>query len=333
MKISIRERFLPYSHLPGTFCLLPCSHWQIQCFPTLLKFTNLVTFRTYDYYLPWKGPIKDFTIQVDLEKSGVSVFGHTIEGFKRLFIKAHNKSIDLFFEKERKKESLIQEEFLGILPKERLSLGMGKALDWELVKRRKDLREIFPLWVRLGQMLPAEGLQDHSEGVAAFLNLCEKEKIISHYEKIFLAGFQGILTPRLIDTDYQGIFPDSQQYQQSPLVLLSKGARLIRCLFFKELDGNHWSILSWIPPEFHCGRFIAIQTSYSDEIDLEWAKKSLKRVIIRPGFSRVVHLHLQNHLKFFRIRRFLGDKGHRQSVNQGLSLEQGSSIFLDRFEK
>ncbi len=55
----------------------------------------------------------------------------------------------------------------------------------------------------------------------------------------FLAGFEGVMCPRLIDKDFQGLaLPDAVDKDQSPLPILTGGWRLIRQLFFTENDNK-----------------------------------------------------------------------------------------------
>lgn len=302
MKITISERLRPFCHLPGTSCVIPWSSWKVQAFPTLLKFENLITGEKKEDKLPWKGPVLDFTIELDLEKGVVWVFGHTLDGYRR-----HK----------------IEMPEIPVAALERLSLGMHKTLDWELVKRRRDLKEILPVWFRLGQMVPEAGKK---VGAAALLKEYGKMEVCEAYLKMFLAGFEGILTPRLSDPDHQGIIAEGN-FSESPLVLLREGARLIRSLFFTE-SKESWSFLPCLPPEFHAGRLLDLQTELGDKIDLEWSKKLLKRVIITPAVSREIFIHLQKPLQSFRA-----EKGERQTIERSLKLEAGKRIYLDRFEK
>src|SRR3989344_6077351 len=136
--ISIALRLRPFSHRPGTTVVIPKTPWQVQVFPTLLRFTHLISFETFEKNLDIQGPMLDFTVELDLEKCCVRFFGHAAKGYHQL----------VFTEKDVPSSLLLQES------KERLSLGMHKRLDWELVCRRRDLKEIFPVWFRLGQLVP-----------------------------------------------------------------------------------------------------------------------------------------------------------------------------------
>lgn len=301
MQIVIAQRLRPFSHRPGTVCLVPFTFWQVQVFPTLLKFYHLMTGEKKEQRLNWKGPVLDFTVELDLEKGVVWVYGHTEDGYRRHVI-------------ELPRENIPQ-------PMERLSLGMHKALDWELVCRRRDLREIFPLWVRLGQMVPA------AEGSFQLFRSFDKLEVVKAYTKFFMTRFEGLLMPRLEDSDHQGITAEGK-VTGSPLALLIDGARHIRSLFFDD-----WSFLPCLPPEFHAGRFVHFRTREGDTIDFEWSKKLLRRVVIHSGISRKISPSFQKSLHSYRLRSSLKEKGIRKKVEEPLDLQTGQTLYLDRFEK
>ncbi len=93
MKITIAERLKPFSHLPGSSCVIPWSSFKVQAFPALLIFENLITFEKQEYRLNWKGPVLDFTLELDLEKGVVWVYGKTQEGHRRICIEMREDGI------------------------------------------------------------------------------------------------------------------------------------------------------------------------------------------------------------------------------------------------
>ncbi len=323
MKITIAERLKPFSHLPGSSCVIPWSCWKVQAFPALLIFENLITFKKQEYRLDWKGPVLDFTLELDLEKAVVWVYGRTAEGYRRICIEMTNEGISI------DKKLIFPASKVMPHPLEKLSLGMSKALDWEFVHRRHDMAEILPVWFRLGQMVDQSAVE--KVGTAALLQPCEKMEVISLYRKLFLAGFDGILCPRLADTDHQGIVPEGF-YSESPLVLLSEGARYIRSLFFQE-TADGWSFFPCLSPEFHAGRFLQLATKTGDKIDFEWSKKLLQKVVIHSTLEHEILISLPKPLKSCRLRTSLKQKGIRHSMEKSLTLAPHQTLFLDRFEK
>lgn len=319
--IRITQRLRPFCHLPGTSCLIPFSPWVIQAFPALFRLKNLITGEAQELFLNTKGPIRDFTVELDLEKGGVHIFGHSERGYQRFSIAMQEDGIRIVSEKGKNKMVLPARMPQLQCSDERLSLGSHKALDWELVKRRRDLSEIFPVWFRLGQMVPETPAPQG--GAAEFLKPYDKLEVVPSFLKMFLSGFEGILVPRADDNDFQGIV--ETEMSGCPLGLLTEGSKLIRALFFQEVH-DVFSFLPCLPPQFHAGRLLRLGTSFGDTIDLEWSKKLLRRVIIRSVVTREVRFHFQKAIKSFR------GKGKRVSAETPFLLEAGKGVFLDRFE-
>ncbi len=318
LKITIAERLKPFCRQPGTSCVIPWSPWKVEAFPAVLKFENLITGQKQDHRLAWKGPVLDFTLELDLERGVAWVYGHTADGYRKLCIEMTDAGIRIEKKPKNPTRSL-----------ERLSLGMNKALDWELVRRRHNMAEILPVWFRLGQMVPEVAAK--KVGTAALLQECEKTDATKLLLTIFLAGFEGILIPRLSDTEHQGIMKEGH-FTESPLVLLTEGAKYIRALFFQETE-KVWNFLPCLSPEFHAGRFIQLETKLKDKIDFEWSKKLLKKVIIHPEEKREILICLPKPLKSCRLRTSLNQKGSRHLLEQPVLLDPSQTVFLDRFEK
>ena len=288
MKITITERLRPFSHLPGTSCVIPWSSYKVQAFPALLIFEDLITSKKHEYRLNWKGPVLDFTLELDLEKGVVWVYGKTEDGHRRICIEMQEDGISI------DKKWVVPGTKVVPHALERLSLGMSKTLDWELVSRRREMAEILPIWFLLGQMVAPV------VGTLSLLQECDKLDVAKTYLKLFMTGFEGILSPRLSDTNHQGIVPESH-FSESPLVLLTEGAKYIRSLFFKETDES-WEFLPYLSPEFHAGRFIHLITKAGDKIDFEWSKKLLQKVIIESASEREILICLPKPLKSCRLR-------------------------------
>ncbi len=292
----------PFCHLPGTTCIIPGTTIQLQAFPTLLRYVDLSTGKAWEEKLDWKGPVNDFTVLLDLDHSQVEVFGKTDAGYRRQIIHLATAPPQ---------------------PIERLSLGAHTKLDWELVLRRMDMEEMVPIFFELGQLVPQATA---TTPILNFLSFTDKTKIAHQLRCFFKAGFYSLVTPRLTDTDFQGLVDDTP-VSGSPLALLSAGYCAIRSLLFQE-EGDKLSFLPLLPPEFHAGRLRDLSTSHGDKIYLEWSKKLLKKVIIIPGKTRTMHLDLQKSLKSFRV-----NKKVRHIGDDPLPLEEGKTLFLDRFEK
>lgn len=374
MHIKIAERLRPYSHLPGTFLVLPGSSCRVQVFPALLKIdglTGAIPTALVAVSFDISGPVKEFTAELDLEKGCLRVWGHSAKGYfrYRIVTLAGGKSIAIIFEKTPDKginfssegvwksngtgpvhagETLIfssspPKEILPAYPMptiDRLSLGSHKSQDWELVRRRGDFADIFPLWHRLGQLLPLfEGGQ--SVGTLSLLGGCRQalaanapEHILEPFEKLFLAGFEGILSPRLFDTDNQGIVAASfsEENQTSPLELLSRGAALIRTMFV-QCNENIVHLLPSLPAEFHCGRLIDVACADAGTLNIEWTKKAVRCATFVATRSQALTFVFSTGEKHCRLRHSHKDRGVKYVSGAPIEMVAGQSYWFDNFER
>lgn len=367
MKITIAERLHPFSHRPGVRCPLPLSTWQATFYPTRIILQKIDTpSQRFTLDLALQGPMKDFTAEVDLEKGVIRVFGSTPLGY--LFYEVRRSSDGILFTFEKvpssslnctihgkaiayqlgEKETLLVpiplENALAAIPAERLSLGMHKSQDWDMVLRRFDLKEIFPIFMRLGAMVPSVHAPRSSSGTFAVLNAFQsacasraKLEVHAVCEQWLLASFTGILVPTLDDPLFQGILPPCETIQEnsSPLPHLIEGARLIRSLFFQESE-QHWEVLPCLLPAFAAGRLIHLATQHEETLSIEWSKHQLKKVIIQTRAPRSQVLRFPKEIHSFRLRKSLNEKGkvlELQGDQIALDLPGQTQLFLDCFKK
>ncbi len=366
MNIEIAKRLRPHSHVPGVRCLLPLSWWSVEVFPTLLRFQSLNDpEKQLQIVLTLAGPIEGFTAEVDLEKGAIRVFGMTQVGYVRYQIRQQSDGIALEFEKLPKgeieclnvetetyhfiteKQSLVlgsPERSPSPAPtEERLSLGIHKAQDWELIRRRTDLKEIFPIWLRAGGLTPPPSVPPIPTGTLRQLSQCqeaiekgESQRICPLFLLLFRTAFSGICVPRVQDEDFQGILPFEEiALTVSPLPLLTLGAALIRSLFFEE-KASTWKFLPCLPSDFPAGRFVGIVARHGERIQFEWAKHRLRKVVIHTAEERDVVLQFPKSIRSLRLKTARTQKGKILSVSDGyaeLHLKAHQVLFLDRFEK
>lgn len=364
MMISIAARLHPYSHTPGTVVLLPGSSLQLEIFPTLIRVADLSSSTPKslgEIAISLRGPVKDFTVEQNLERGFIHVWGHAAQGYMRYKIVPCNdiscenkKSIAIYVEKSFKEIA-----FEGPFPvlfsplfssphalpqsassKERLSLGSHKAQDWDMISRRMDMRDILPCWLRLGQMIP--GVVSASSikgGTLDLLEACQEavlsgypERIIPTFNRTFQAGFEGLLSPRLVDVQHQGLVLTAPHAGSTPLRLLSEGALLIRSLFIKAEDGRI-SILPAVPPELPCGRFLEVSCGKLGSVSLEWTKKKVRRLIFTSAASGKLHFDFQSHIKGARLRLGTKDQGREVHSGELLDFEAGQKCFFDNFRQ
>jgi hypothetical protein len=353
MKIECAQRFRPFCHLPGTYFILPGTSFRVQLFPTYVKAEDLsgpLPRFVGAFSLPIKGPVEKFTVLQNLERRELCVWGGSQEGFMRYRLREKGKCIQVRLEKlptlsatpefahpfllDEGNYSLSQEPAL-----ERLALGNHKAQDWELIRRRADFTEIFPLWHALGQMTPAHGTE--KRGTAALLQECaalidgrHPEKILDGFSRLWLAGFESGLSPRLNDEDFQGIV-ESVEFRgnesSSPLQLLTEGYRLIRSLFLQE-RGEALCLLPALPPAFHCGRLLQARCE-KGLLQIEWTKKAVRRVCFTASCSGNISFCFFQGEKRCRVRQGTADPGRQLCSGEQIAVSAGTLYWLDRFQR
>ncbi len=361
MKIDVALRYKPFSHEPGAISLIPLTQLQVEVFPALIR---IKTFdgQTQEVQLGIAGPMRGFTLQQDLERGWLSVFGRTAAGYLEYRISPSSQGVTLLFKRTPLSglevvhggvtQRVLRGHSLEIalcspmpvcdkLPTERLSLGVHKAQNWELMRRRLDLREILPFWFRLGQMVP--GAFDHGDiggGALSLLQKCfsfratrQKLEMEETLRNVIQAGFTSMLMPRLNDDQHQGLVTDRLVLDGiSSLALLKKGSELIRALFFEETEGS-FVLLPCLLPQLECGRLIDLETAEGDRLYLEWSKKQIRRVVICPASSRQIELVVPTAIQRCRLRQTLQQKGETWEKGRPLELVAGTPLYLDRFEK
>lgn len=337
MKIAIAEKLTPFSHLPGTACVIPGTNWEIEAYPSLLRIGK----REFKWDLT--GPVAEFTLQQDLEKNCVYVFGKAKQGYFRLQIRASDSGIDLYadripskgFGALKSKGTLhlaTEVPFVSKTSYEKLSLGSHKAQDWDLIQRRCDLKEMLPILFALGQRIPYVIPPQKLTGAARLLELPkDRNSLEDALLTFFKAAFTKLLIPRLTDDHYQGLIPE-EPVVGDRFFLIQQGCKMVRGLFFRQNE-RRIELLPLLPPSIDCGRMIGVKADGIGEIDFEWSKKMLKKVIIRADVSGDAVLELPREIKRYRIRKNLREKGFKQERDEPLKLEAKKTFFLDLFQK
>ncbi len=327
MLIKIAERLRPYSHVAGTKVIVPGTNIAVTVFPALIRFEDR------ELPLAIKGPVEGFTVQLDLEKGAIKVWGKAVNGYFRYRIQASSSGQVLLIP-EKIPDMKMPTDTLYKPPEiERLSLGCSKAQDWTRVSERLDISEFFPAWLRMGLLVPAS--LSSGTGTTELLQQCAKcvdrTQVSANFKTLFRSAFDGILAPRLSDKGHQGLALSSPVSTESALALLSEGAQIIKGLFFQH-EGHDIRLLPQLAPELHCGRFISLSCGPSS-LDMEWSKHILRRVVFRCRESGTWTFHLGKEPKEYRLR-FTGEKNGR-TVICGTSLEllSGRDYFFDNFRK
>ncbi len=326
MNISIAARLKPFSHLPGTRCLIPGTQKIVEAYPALVRIYDFSGKILKEIPFDIEGPLKNFTVMQDLERGCVTIFSevtrfHIFPGGEVVFKK--------------------NPPLLPIVNRERLSLGSHKKQEWEAIKKRGDFCEIFAFWYRLGSLLILPK-QEHEESSGMFFFLKQireaiaehrPEKIVPLFNKLFLAGFSDMLIPRASDVDHQGILPSSVLSSTlSPLYLLTEGARLIRSLFFVQ-NMNELFFLPNLPPECFAGRMTHVSCLPFGTLDFEWSQKQIKKIHLHALQDAEIGLHFPKDIRSFRLRSQKEEKGLRVSCGERLEIKSGSLYLLDQFQK
>lgn len=252
MNIDISERLRPFSHQPGTSVLVPGSDWVVQVFPTLLKVQGM------EVPLCQKGPVRGFTVQSDLEKGCVWIWGTSPEGYFRFQLIPSPEGLIL---RRKNQEQLLVaggEQFTKKDP-ERIFLGCHKAQDLDLARRRIHSTELAPMLFLLGQKVPGNAAEVAFDGI--------------HFEESFssfyLSSFAGLFCSHAIDPLHQGM-----DRKLSSGNLLSGAYQAIRKLL---LDGS--VILPNLPSNWISGRATNFQTPFG-RIDFEWRRGMVRRLFL-----------------------------------------------------
>jgi hypothetical protein len=315
-KIAISEKLAPYSHLPGTRCVVPCSDWVVEIFPALLRIVDKT-----DFAIEIAGPIEQFFVQLDLEKDCVWISGKGAQGCYRLQLTAAEEGLFVAVQRAPKQGIAIGEHHLApkeklllakggkVSPRlvcERLSLGNWKAQDVDLVRRRGDVREIVPTLFLLGQKIPA---------VAAV------EGAIPKMDLFFRSSFSGLFVPHLQDPLHQGISREGDA--GDPMAILGLAYRTIRGHLIEEGEGDV-RILPGIK-EYPVGR-ASLRTSFG-WVHLEWTQGIMRRCIVEPKENCQHKFVFPKEVASFRC---CGQKVLNGDV---VSLEADRPVLFDRFFK
>lgn len=339
-RIKVAQRLRPFTHLPGTRAILPGSDLRLRLFPTRVEIENQGALS-----LSLPAPMQNFTACMDLEQPALRFWGNTAAGFVRWALKATERSVELVCDKAppgaqfswgdrpiQPAESLFPLEGVKQLSSERLSLGNHRQPLWERLAESADLTAILPLWLRLGQSTPAIRFPTAGGTASLLLQIAEAapERKGELFRTLLRTGFDGLLSPRLSDSDHWGhtfppLLPGS-----SPLALLTEGARLLRSLLFQQ-KGREIAILPSCLPEFHAGRYLDIDCDGEATLHFEWTKKCIRRLIFTPRVSGEWNFLFRGAVRQFRLRPSGSNRGGFFAVDTPLSFEAGHNYFFDHF--
>lgn len=316
MRISIAARYRPFSHVPGASCLLPKSCWVVQAFPTLLRFYSNRGEKE-EIPLPYSGPVREFTLQQDLEKGCVWVWGVAKEGRFRLCIETDQGMLLIDSVPHFSLSGALREAPLQL---ERISFGSHQAQNWDTASLRADPLEILPILFALSQWTPAA----ESPRTAMF-------DLLGRLDEDFLrAAFSGILCPRLTDDQHQGLLPKEEiPLDASPIALISKAGAKIR----GGLIEQQGSRIVFPSLKNLSGRMVQAKLQGIGLLDFEWRKGQLRRAVLHVKEDARLFFDLPEAIRTFRLRTAQHERGRRMDAREEWSVEKGTVYLLDRFEK
>ncbi len=340
--IQIADRPKFFSHAPGHYAFIPGTGIRVKAFPTALFFTDEAGFEL-ELTLDLQGPVDPFTVEQDLEKRQLRIYGEAKQGYFRLSLAAEENTLVLRFEKTPSsgilvgKKTFVSGDTLEIAKdivvskepfEERLFLGSSKKKDLDLIRLRKDLREVFPIWYFLGKITPSKEQKPFpllEEAIASK----DKKKVQELFLHTYLAHFSCALVPRKEDEEKQGLLSLTEIASS----LLQQGASYIRSLFFQEKeDGFH--ILPCLIPLFVCGKMIQIRTESGCLIDIEWTKHRLRRMSIKVEKDQTLNLHFPSDVESFRVKTSSKDRGKiLPGKGSQIAVKAGDLLWFDLFQK
>lgn len=342
MYIEIATRFKPYSHLPGTQVMLPLSTLCFQIYPTMVEVDDLAIGKhRCKFGLSTGGMVDDFTVQQDLERGCIRVWGKCPKGYFRYRLQAcETEHKGFVFAWERKPEEI---ELTKIAAKEcntphtllltRLSFGNTKAQDIEQMCRRSCLSELLPLWFRLGALTPASSAeQPHFliHRLAEALESNQPQLLATRLIETLRAAFVGLLTPALNDPWHLGLQQPTEP-GISPLILLTEGQKIIQRMLV-DVTANTIAILPCCPAELHCGRLTGLTIPNYGNLDIEWSKKKIRRMIFETDGQSQPNFKFHSNIKSFRLHSPNSQKAHLLNCGDIVDFSAPGRYLLDRFQ-
>lgn len=340
MKIQSVQRFAPFTHQRGVKLLIPNSSFAAVIYPTYLDFTHFK--RTSKGFIRFahSAPFKHVTVQLDLERGCVIVWGESDRSYFRYHLFASEDRLyfypqkgDLQFSIEGDDVELCKvRPVIPIRSLERLSLGVHKKQEWPLMFQRAEPQEIVPFLYALGQWTDQILPSSLNQGALSLVPSLVPPDFESHFQDFFRLAFHtdGLFYPTLKDEGGWGFHLPPVEESTHSFHLAAYLYQSLRSLLFISQE-RQMHFLPHLPKSFHCGRLINLQTPEA-QVDIEWSKKVIRRVVIRARRDAEVSLHFR-HVKTMRVRHSRTERGAQMDVNNSLKLKEGSVYFLDNFQK
>jgi hypothetical protein len=298
-----------FTHRPGTMIYLAGSSHAVQVYPAALR---IFACRTYGLELvkevsfPEFGPLSDWVVFIDSLHQFIQIQGRSKGGFVRyrvytteegIFLKPSTGTIKIanngiLSEIGKSEEcSLVKTSCsLPRFPTPRLLLGCQKAPNWDRIAEMPSMQEVLPLWYQVsppsGDLSLSSSATLFGSIVEAFQKKCTTD-FLSAIHTFFRVGIEGFFVPKRHDTLFLGykdpILPDELLLSQ----LHPSISFIIRSLFIAE-EGNSITLLPRLPKELVCGRLVHETLLSGHQIDIEWRKGKVRRVLLHAAHDGVI---------------------------------------------
>ncbi len=316
MKIEICGHIKPFSHAQhGIFVILPGTTIAFIIHPSLIEVLGSKSIK-----LDIEGPLLDFTVALDVERSEIHVYGTSKKGYLHYKIISSENGFELLSLRDRFNQLSFTKNLKHektIFSFEKLHLGINKKQDIDLIQKRMDMKEILPFLFMMGQRYTLD-------------NAWRLPSIKSYKElqELYLLFFKGFFIPSL--NDNLGI--KNPHFQKDlPACFLANFKEAIGALFFKETKDSLF-ILPHLFPEFACGRMTHIKLFDSKlELNMEWSKKKIAKVILKAFAPLKFTLYFPSEVDRFRVRSSLKEIGLTCCNKLECKLDSEQILYLDRF--
>lgn len=353
--IEIKSKLKPFSTTPGVEIPLVQGELTLKIYPTYIEvFKKRILKR--ELTLQFAEPAQTFVASLDLLKGWIEVQLQLKKStlYYLLFLENNKLVLELkrapknfisYALEDKKIKTLSKYEKLVLLEIEELfspsslellSLGVHKKQHLESMKERSDFTELAPHLFLMGQYVKKSEVEVNG-GNFTFLKSAYHQRdqknhdlILSELEPLLKTGFSSFFVPHLEDPFHWG-YPTPKIHGDtlSPFSILSELYHLFRS-FFIHSENKVLYILPHLPPMFHCGRLIHLQQE-GLHLDIEWSKKSIKKVVIKCNEEDTLKLHFQNPIEQCRIQ---GEKKAIPFKNKAsFTFEKSKTYIFDRFEK
>lgn len=340
-----------FTHRPGTMIYLSGTSHAIQIFPTALRlFDCRGTDRELvkEVFLPELGPCSEWTVFIDSMRQTVRVEGRGLRGFFRYHIYAGQEGVYIKpaagtlrlvahgVENDVTKGDPFpltdSPAILARFPTPRLLLGCHKAPLWDRICEDPQMEELLPLWYQLFRPASLEDIAPSSTLFGAVVQSVQNAAsaaILPALATFFRVGMDGYFVPKRVDDAFLGydtpLLPDEMRLSEVHAAICA----LIRSLFIQE-QGNILSILPCLPKELVCGRLLHETLLSGHQVDIEWRKGKIRRILLHAKTDGLVTL--QASVSQASIRP-IGGKARKRSVAIGKEIEvlAGKVYLLDNF--